>query len=189
MRSSLGLERGRGVAPKHNVPLVGERPVRHGRLGIEARYEPLAAGLIRDRLQDRIPHHQRVAREIHLRHQSTSEQVAEEREMDVRWSPGVAMILPWIGAGLDRDEAIAALRISQAAARSAEVGVQWCGVLVILVKVAAGGIGLPDLNHCAHYWSAIAVEHPTRDNNPLANRLARVLAGQVVVQLRKRPGG
>src|SRR5436309_4082124 len=189
MRSSPGLERGRGTTPQHDIPAVSERPLRYGRLGIEARYEPLAAGLIRDRLQDRIPHHQRVAREIHLRRQSTSEQVAEEREMDVRRSPRVAMILPRIGAGLDRDEAIAALRVSQAAAGSAEVGVQWCGVLVILVKVAAGGIGLPDLNHRARYRSAITVEQPTRDNNALDNRLARVLAGQVVVQLRKRPGG
>src|SRR5438552_5852447 len=108
--------------------------------------------------------------------------------MDMRGSPRVAMILPWIGAGLDRDEAIPALRIGQAAPGSAEVGVQWGGVLVILVKVAAGGIGLPDLNHRARYRSAIAVEHPTRDNNALANRLARVLAGQVVVKLRNRPG-
>src|SRR5438067_7467259 len=111
MRSSLGLERGRGVAPKHNVPLVGERPVRYGRLGIEARYEPLAAGLMRDRLQDRIPHYQRVAREIHLRHQATSEQVAEEREMDVRGSPGVRVILPRVGAGLGRGAAIGGARV------------------------------------------------------------------------------
>src|SRR5437899_1610940 len=108
--------------------------------------------------------------------------------MDVRRSPRVAMILPWIGAGLDRDEAITALRIGQAAPGSAEVGVQWCGVLVILVKVAAGRIGLPHLNHCARYRSAIAVEYPTRDNDALADRLARGLAGQVVVQLRNRPG-
>src|SRR5207244_2592046 len=88
----------------------------------------------------------------------------------------------------DRDEAIVALRISQAAAGSAEVGVQWRGVLVILVKVAAGRIGLPDLDDCALYGTAVAVEYATGDDDALADRFARVLAGQVVVQLRNRPG-
>src|SRR5881397_3452502 len=108
--------------------------------------------------------------------------------MDVRRSPRVAMILLWIGAGLDRDEAIEAFGISQAAAGSAEVGVQGGGVLVILVKVAAGGIGLPDLNDRAPHRAAITVEHATRDDNALADRVPRVPAGQVVVELRKRPG-
>src|SRR5438046_625674 len=108
--------------------------------------------------------------------------------MDVRRPPRVAMILPWIGAGLDRNEAIAAFGISQAAAGSAEVGVQWSGVLVILVEVAAGGIGLPDLHDRAPHRAAITVEHATRDDNALADRVPRVPAGQVVVELRKRPG-
>src|SRR5438094_691173 len=94
--------------------------------------------------------------------------------MDVRRSPGVAMILPWIGAGLDRDEAIEAFGISQAAAGSAEVGVQGGGVLVILVKVAAGGIGLPDLNDRAPHRAAITVKHATRHDNAIADPVPRI---------------
>src|SRR5947199_8825989 len=108
--------------------------------------------------------------------------------MDVRRSPGVAMILPWIGAGLDRDEAIAAFGISQAAAGSAEVGVQGGGVLVILVKVAAGGIGLPDLNDRAPHREAITVEHATRDDNAIADRVPGVPATLIAVQPPNRPG-
>ena len=58
---------------------------------------------------------------------------------------------------------------------------------VDLVAVAAGGVGLPDLDQRPRDGAAVAVEEPAGDHDPLAQRLAGVLAGQVVVQAR-RPG-
>jgi hypothetical protein len=47
--------------------------------------------------------------------------------------------------------------------------------------VAAGRVGLPDLDQGAGDRPAIAVEHPARHDDPLTQRLARVLGGQVGV--------
>src|ERR1700737_4089000 len=124
VHSWLVLGGGRGPAAQHDVPSIGERPLWHGRLGIELRHEALAAGLIRERLQDRIAGHQRGAGEVHLGDQAASELATEEREVDVRRTPGVAMVLPWIRAGLDRDEAVPAVVVRQAATRPAEVGIE-----------------------------------------------------------------
>ena len=52
-------------------------------------------------------------------------------------------------------------------------------MLVALVDVATGRVGLPDLDELAAYGAALAVEHPARDDDPLADRLAAVLDGQV----------
>ena len=56
-------------------------------------------------------------------------------------------------------------------------------MLVDLVAVAAGGVGLPDLDQRPRDGAAVAVEQPAGDHDPLAQRLAGVLAGQVVVVL------
>jgi hypothetical protein len=56
-------------------------------------------------------------------------------------------------------------------------------VAVQVVGVASGGVGLPDLDQAVADRAAVAVEYATRDDDPLPQRLARVLAGQVVVQL------
>ena len=45
------------------------------------------------------------------------ERAAEQREVDVRRPPGVRVVAPRVGAGLDRDEAVAALGVGEAAAR------------------------------------------------------------------------
>ncbi len=62
------------------------------------------------------------------------------------------------------------------------------------MRVAAGGVGLPDLDQRVGDRAAVAVEHPAADDDPLPLRLAGVLAGQVVVELaepalaEQRPG-
>ena len=90
----------------------------------------------------------------------------------MRRAPRVAMVLPGIGAGLDRDETIATFVVRQAATGPSEVGVERCRVLVILVKVAAGRVRLPDFHDRVPQWSPIAVEHPAGDDDPFANRFA-----------------
>src|SRR6202035_1467205 len=97
------------------------------------------------------------------------------------------MVLPWIGAGLDGDEAISTVAVGDAAARPGEVGIQRRRGLVVLVKVAAGRIGLPDLHGSVPQRAPIAVEHPSADDDPLADWFAGVLARQIMVQLGDRP--
>ena len=54
-------------------------------------------------------------------------------------------------------------------------------MLVALVDVAAGGVGLPDLDQRVRHRPAVAVEHAAGDDDALAQRLAVVLAGEVGV--------
>ena len=68
-------------------------------------------------------------------------------------------------------------------------------MLIVLVDVAAGGICLPQLDQSIGQRPAAGVEHPPGDDDALTQRLARVLPGEVGVQLRHqslavhRPGG
>ena len=64
---------------------------------------------------------QRIARKIHLRHEALREGVAEQGEVDVGRPPGVGVVAPGIGAGLDRDEPVVALRIRLRAAGAGKV--------------------------------------------------------------------
>ena len=52
-------------------------------------------------------------------------------------------------------------------------------MLVDLVDVAAGGIGLPDLDQRMRHRPAVLVADPARDDDPLAERRGIMLAGQV----------
>ena len=96
------------------------------------------------------------------------------------------MVAPWVRAGLDRDEAVAALVVGEAAAGAGEVRVERRGVLVDLVPVAAGRVRLPDLDQRVAHRPAVLVEHAAGDDDPLAERLALVLARQVAVELAER---
>src|SRR5262249_24553789 len=95
--------------------------------------------------------------------------------------PGVLVVAPRVRAGLDRDEAVAAVVAGEAAAGAREVRVERRRVPVDLVVVAAGCIRLPDLDQRAADRPALVVEHAAGDNDPLAERVTFVLACQVVV--------
>ena len=100
----------------------------------------------------------------------------------MRRPPRVEVVLPRVGAGLDRGEAVGAVGAGDAAADAGEVRVERRRVLVALVDVAAGGVGLPDLHELAAHRAAVAVEHPPGDDDALAERLAVVLDGEVRFQ-------
>ena len=59
-------------------------------------------------------------------------------------------------------------------------------MLVDHVPVAARGVRLPDLDQLATQRAAVGAEHAAADDDPLAERLALVLAGEVVVELAER---
>src|SRR5918999_6570893 len=67
-RSLMGLlERGLLAAAKHDVPAVGECPLRAGRLEVGRRDHPLARLGVGHRVEDGVLVEQRVVREVHLR--------------------------------------------------------------------------------------------------------------------------
>ena len=118
---------------------------------------------------------------------------AEDREVDVRGPPRVLVVAPRVGAGLHRHEAVAAVVVGETAAGAGEVRVERRRMPVDLVVVAAGGVRLPHLDERAADRPPVLVEHSAGDDDPLAERLAFVLARQVVVAARRacprrRPG-
>src|SRR6516162_2371976 len=81
------LERRGPGAPEVDVPLERLRPVGHCAVDREARDHSLARLRIADRVEDRVVRAERVARGVHLGHQSLGERPAEQREMDVGGPP------------------------------------------------------------------------------------------------------
>ena len=106
--------------------------------------------------------------------------------MDVCGTPRVRMIAPRIRTRLDRDEAVATVIVGQAASRAREVGIDRSRMPVDLVAIAAGRIRLPDLDQSRRNRLSCRVDDPARDDDPLSQRLALVLAGEVVVELADR---
>src|SRR5918997_4127771 len=113
-RSLMGLlERGLLAAAQHDVPAVGERPLRPGGLQVERRDHALASLRVRDRVEDRVLVEQGVVREVHLRDEPLGESVAEQREVDVGRAPRVVVVAPRVGARLDRGERVLALVVGE----------------------------------------------------------------------------
>jgi hypothetical protein len=54
------------------------------------------------------------------------------------------------------------------------------------MSVAPGGVGLPDLDQAVPDRTPVAIEDPPGDDDPLPQRLTRMLAGQIMVQLPDR---
>jgi hypothetical protein len=80
----------------------------------------------------------------------------------------IVVIAPWIGAGLDRSEAVAAVRISDTTSAAEEVRVERRVVLIGLVDVAPASVGLPDLDQGPGDRLAIVTKHSAADHNALA---------------------
>jgi hypothetical protein len=110
---------------------------------------------------------------------------SEEREVNVCRAPGVVMIAPWIGAGLDAGEAIGTGVIGEKAAATGEIGIEWSVVLIGFVAIPAGGVCLPYLDESTADGQAVLVEDAAAYDDTFAEWLAGVLFGQVIVELRE----
>src|SRR5205823_3722459 len=102
------FERRRAVAAaaEDDVPRVAERPFRRRRPEVEPGDEQRPRPRIAHRVEDRIEREEGIAREVHLRDEALRESTAEDREVDVRGTPGVLVVAPRIRARLDGDEAV-----------------------------------------------------------------------------------
>jgi hypothetical protein len=86
------------------------------------------------------------------------------------------MVAPGIGAGLDGDEAVAALVVGHHAALAREVGIERRVVLVARMDVAAAGVGLPDLDQGTRHRAPVLVDDAAGDDDAFA-QAARPCAG------------
>src|SRR5215471_2633867 len=182
--STSSLE-GRGVASAQNdVELITERPLRLGRGQIEAGDQSLPGSLVRDGLKDWIEGKERVAGKIHLRDQARREGRTKDREVNVSRPPRVVMVFPGISSRFDSYKAIEPVLVGCGSAGASEVGVEGGRVIVAIMPVPAGSIRLPEFYESPRNRTAVVVEHPAGDDDPLSQRLPRMLAGEVVLALR-----
>ena len=105
----------------------------------------------------------------------------------MRGPPRVRMVSPWVGARLHGDQPVAAGGVRQQPPGTGEVRVERRRVPVDVVVVPAGGVRLPDLEQRLRHRPAVLVHHAAVDDDPLAERLARVLARRSGSPRRSRP--
>ncbi len=111
---------------------------------------------------------QGIARKIHLRHQTRRKGRSEIGEMDVVRSPGVPMVRPRICARTYRQEPVSPLLISENAPCPLEIWIQRRIVLIRPMIVAAGSVGLPDLDHRVRHRPPILICDGAGDDDALA---------------------
>ena len=81
---------------------------------------------------------------------------------------------------------VGAFGIGLRAAGAGEIRIKRRGMLIDDVDVAAAGIGLPHLDQRIRHAAAVFVEHVAVDDDALAERLALVLGGEIMVVLAHR---
>ena len=109
------------------------------------------------------------ALEVDARHQPAQQASGEQAEVDVGRLQRVA------AAGhaprADGGEPEAALGVAGAAPEAVERGIERLGLAVFGMGIAAGGVGLPDLDEGIGHRGAVAVEDATGDLDALALRV------------------
>src|SRR4051794_29243568 len=144
VRVRIVFDRSGFASAQNNIEAIAERLERNGRVPIELGDQAVACSFVRGAVENRIERYQRIAGKKHLRDQPRSEGRPEDRHVNMRRAPCILGVRPWILARPNRYETIAAFRIGQGMSASGKVGVEGCIVLIVAVKIAAGGVRLPD---------------------------------------------
>ena len=93
----------------------------------------------------------------------------------MRRPPRVVVIAPRIRAGLDRDEAVVAVRVAEGAAEAGEIQIKWRRVLIAIVTIATCRIRLPHFDQRVRNRLIVFIQHAAADDDTFADRLAIVL--------------
>ena len=101
-RSVMTRSASRSGRARGRCPTCSRAPIPVASLEVEACDEQRARLRVADGVEDRVVREERVAGEVHLRHEPLGEQPAEDREVDVRRPPRVLVVAPRICAGLHR---------------------------------------------------------------------------------------
>ncbi len=159
------------------------RPIRDRRMNSKLRNQPRPRPLVTNRLKDRVVWKERIPRKIHLRHESLRERPANQREMNMRRTPRVVMIPPRIRPRLNSHEPIAPLRIRHTPPRTTEIRVKRRRPSIPPMPITSRRVRLPDLNQRVTQRLTFGIAHHPEHDYPLANRLSRMLHGQIVIML------
>ena len=112
--------------------------------------------------------------------------MTEYREVDMRRPPGVVVIAPGIGARLDGDELVIALRVGLHPAGPGKIRIERRRMLVDDMDVTAARVGLPQFDQHVRHAAAVFVEHMTVHDDAFAERFACGLDGEIVIVLAHR---
>src|SRR5580693_840090 len=179
---TVGFGPGWPAAGQYDVPPVTGRVLGLSQVMVIGGDQPLARNGVHDGLVDGIQSEQRVARKVHLGDQTLGESGSEDREVNVRRTPGILVISPWVGTRLDGQKAIRSVGLGQATAHPGEVRIDRRRVLVLLMVVATGGIGLPDLHELARHRPTRGVPQPPGHDDALPDGLAGMAGGEVGIE-------
>src|SRR3984893_7622533 len=97
----VGVQRRGVAASEDDVENIAKRPFRLGGCKIEAADQALPGRGVWDGVENRVEGEQRVAGEVHLRDEPRQKARPKKGKMNVGRAPGVVVIAPGIGAGLD----------------------------------------------------------------------------------------
>src|SRR4051794_1931173 len=84
------------TSAQNNVESIAERLQRNGGVPIELGDQAVACRFVRGAVEDRIEGNQRIAGKKHLRDQSRGERRAKDRHVNVRRTPCILGVRPWI---------------------------------------------------------------------------------------------
>src|ERR1700724_4045353 len=107
--------------------------------------------------------------------------------MDVGRTPCVVMIEPRVRTWFYCHKTICTIFVRQSASGSSEIRIQRRGMMVAHMDVPAGRVGLPDLHQSARHRATITVKHTPGHDDTFAQRLARMLTGEIVVRFADLP--
>jgi len=168
-------------ATQNNVESIAEREFRFGCLPIERRNQTHARTFIGNTVEDGITREQRIARKIHLRHESRQYSGAKKRKMNVRGAPSVLVISPRICTRFDGDKPVRALIVRHQSSTAREIRIEWRGVIVEVMAIASGGICLPQLDQRAANWIAVFIDNVPAHDDSFAEGFARMLPRQIAI--------
>src|SRR5271154_5129619 len=170
------------AATQDKIKPEAKSPFGLGYLQIKSGDQPLPGWFVGYRLKDGIICQERVAGKIHLCDQAGGECASEERKMDVGWTPGIVVVVPRVGAGLDRHKPITAVGIGQGSSGPGEIWIQRRGVIVLFVAITSGSVGLPDFQQSVRNWPATIVEDSPLHNDAFAERFTHVLPSEIAIR-------
>src|SRR6187200_1317806 len=104
-----------------------------------------------------------LVRTVHLRYEADAG--AENRQMDVRWTPPVDVAPRDVRSRLDRPHRIAAVSVGQQPAEAVEIGIERRVVAAVVddVRVAPVRVRIPDLDERATNGAKVLVQDTAGD--------------------------
>ena len=99
--------------------------------------------------------------------------------MNVRRPPGVVVIAPGVFTRPNSNEFVSPFGVRARMPAACEIGIEGSVVLIGCVKIAAGGVGLPNLDQCMRNGTIVLIKNFAGNDDVLPDRLAAVLVGQI----------